>query len=423
MTVPKVEKEESGKRSYSKKLYCFKCDRLYTYRLGNHFASVHANDPEIARALSKTGKEKQHWIQFFINIGSFKYNTRVLGEEKGELIVARRSATVKDAYEYLPCPFCYGFMKSDELWRHCRKCFFSPDLEGKDESNLTRRYIAKARILLEGAVATIPDITNNHYAVINKELIAYMRKDHIFKYASKDQLIATLGKILYFKLGVARRYDIIQRMRQLARLKIALNILPSTQLSSFLCGKRYDDIIKAVYEMCGLQSSQIGRHMLQVPSLALRMGHLLTKCGEIKKGIAVREDDDVNLKEADNFLSIHKSEWADRVSSIALATLRRKRFEKPQALPLTSDLVKLKEYLDARISTLTAALHQSPCYNSWRSLAEVTLAKLTLFNKRRSGEPAQLLKTSYAERPCWAELANHEAIRTLNEAELKLMKR
>ncbi|CAC5416324.1 unnamed protein product [Mytilus coruscus] len=85
------------------------------------------------------------------------------------------------------------------------------------------------------------------------------------------------------------------------------------------------------------------------------------------------------------------------ISAVALATLRTNKFNKPMALPVTSDLFLLKTYLDSIIEEVSQSgqkLKQQDL-QLWKRLAEATLTRIILFNKRRSSEVAKLLTSSF----------------------------
>jgi len=50
-------------------------------------------------------------------MGNFKHNTKVIKENKGQLIVAKRSKERKPD-EYTPCTHCFAMYVESELWRH-----------------------------------------------------------------------------------------------------------------------------------------------------------------------------------------------------------------------------------------------------------------------------------------------------------------
>lgn len=60
------------------------------------------------------------------HLGNYYHNLTVLETRKGELIVFRRpSANEKcDPSDFLPCSYCLGFLKRQELWKHVKSCKF-----------------------------------------------------------------------------------------------------------------------------------------------------------------------------------------------------------------------------------------------------------------------------------------------------------
>lgn len=56
-------------------------------------------------------------IMHLRNMGNFKHNTKVIKENKGQLIVAKRSKERKPD-EYTPCTHCFAMYVESELWRH-----------------------------------------------------------------------------------------------------------------------------------------------------------------------------------------------------------------------------------------------------------------------------------------------------------------
>ena len=82
----------------------------------------------------------------------------------------------------------------------------------------------------------------------------------------------------------------------------------------------FDNIVIATRSMCGIYDDSSGRPLFRNPSLGLKLGHNLAKCAALKKGVALRAADWVSVEEANNFLSLHNSEWTSRISSVSLIT-------------------------------------------------------------------------------------------------------
>ena len=68
-------------------------------------------------------------------------------------------------------------------------------------------------------------------------------------------------------------------------------------------------------------------------------------------------------------------------------------------LPLTSDLKKVRDHLDNKMRKCSPDLRKKPTTADWKSLAETTLNRVVLFNKRRSGEASGFLCQSTSKDP------------------------
>ena len=185
-------------------------------------------------------------------------------------------------------------------------------------------------------------------------------------------------------------------MRQLGRLLLKLLQIDTKKdsLTNFLSGEAFDIVKKGTEELWGVMHTEDGRHAFKTPSLAVRLGHLLIKIGNVKRGWALQCQNKANRLAAETFLSLVKSEWTDTVSSCALNTLKRREGQSIQILPLTEDLVKAKRQTLKEITMKTQDLLSSSEYTTWRKLAQVTMSRLILFNKRRGGEVSGLLLKS-----------------------------
>ena len=169
--------------------------------------------------------------------------------------------------------------------------------------------------------------------------------------------------------------------------------------------------------------TKAGRRAFKTPSLAVQLGYLLIKTRNVKRGWALRCQKEANRLAAETFLSLVKSEWTDAVSSCALNTLKRRKDQSVQILPLTEDLVKVKRRMLKEMTMKTRDLSSSPEYTAWRKLAQVMMSRLILFNKRRGGEVSRPLLKSYQDKPKWEEGMNKEILDSLQGLELALIKR
>lgn len=124
---------------------------------------------------------------------------------------------------------------------------------------------------------------------------------------------------------------------------------------------------------------------------------------------------------------MHDTEWADKISSHARQTIAERKYNESDILPLTCDIVKLKDFLLQEIVRLSELLLKDINAVNWRNLAMAVLSRITIFNKRRGGETSQMKLSAYLKRKTvtgeWKDAENLEIISTLSPIEKKLMDR
>ena len=116
------------------------------------------------------------------------------------------------------------------------------------------------------------------------------------------------------------------------------------------------------------------------------------------------------------FLSLLKIEWSVRISSNALKTLQMRKNNAADLLPITSDLVKLSNFLEFEMKKTK----ENQSSENYVKLASLTLSRIILFNKRRSGEAARMTLNQYSSRPKWGETGTQEMKNSLTPFENKL---
>ena len=135
-----------------------------------------------------------------------------------------------------------------------------------------------------------------------------------------------------------------QKMRSLARLVItARNILggdDTTTLHSLISAGCFDAVLQATENICVLENDESGRPLFKNPSFGVKIGHILVKCAKIKKGLGIRTNSQIMINDSDAFLGLHKTDWTNVISSSALATYKHRKYNNPEVMPLTQDLLK-----------------------------------------------------------------------------------
>ena len=216
----------------------------------------------------------------------------------------------------------------------------------------------------------------------------------------------------------------LKKIRELSRLLLQLretDASPNSSLSDFIKPGRFDDVVSAVKSISKFQFEK-GVQDVATPSLSWKIGHSLKKCVNILQGHALRTKNKLLEEDAHNFEKLIVSEWSYRVSHHSLNALNTKKFNKVELLPLVDDLEKLRKSLLAKMSSNMELLERQPRLEVWSDLAQATLARLVIFNKRRGGEASKLLIESFLERPHWSQVNSTKVLSSLSGFEKVLSK-
>ena len=407
-------------RIYDKRQACYYCAELKS-KIARHYEGKHGNEREVAIALSyeKGSPQRLKHLEKLRLSGNYHHNLNVLETGSGQLIVVRRPSNTEKCNpdDYLPCTFCLGFIRRQDLWKHANNCQFKP----KDANNLKYQKVqAKAKILIMPSMCSIKGSSS-----LLTKIVASMRSDDITIVARNDPLIMAVGTVLTDKHGLNGSGTISQKMRELSRLLSKLRETdhrPNARLMDFIRPDKFDVVIEAVKEMCKFQVNS-GKQDVGTPSLALKVGHSLKKCVQIVRGRALRDKDKSLLEDAENFEKLLQTEWSDRISHHSLTTLGDRKYNKVDLLPLAEDLKTLRNYVLGRVSLYTKSLEHQPSLEAWGQLAQATLTRLVMFNKRRGGEASKILLESYTGRPDWTTVNSQEIMSSLDAFERELSKK
>lgn len=283
--------------------------------------------------------------------------------------------------------------------------------------------VEHARSLLMVTHGQCQDATDLRF---EKHILTKLRRDEIGELAISDSLILRLGRMMFSKYDVSQAQWIRYSMREMARLLRQLQELSPDQqaprdLESFLDAQKFDLIISAVENLVSVNWSGRQIRNFDTPSLALKIGISLKKCIIILRGLALRSYDFEKDSRLSAFLTVSKLEWEHKISSIALKTMRIRRLNRPETLPLTEDLIRLNGHIKKVIEKLINEVAASPSRENYILLGQATLARVILFNKRRSGEAARMRLDEYEKTT--SEENSEELKKSLTELEVKLSQR
>ena len=378
-----LQTHNEGSRSYDKKYFCLFCEQ-YQAKLPRHLTTRHKNEIEVAKYLvEKDPKVKRNILTRLRNLGSHKHNMEVIRERKGELLVVYRPSEPTQWSDYSPCPYCYGYYASSVLWKHAKRCNFTPELRKHG------KILENSRILLPCAEDNISDGL--------RKILLTMKDDTVSLIVKNDSLIRQLGQKLSSKHGNNKEsYHYIRNsLREMGRLLICANEKTgsSNELSSYIDPFQFDLLVKCTREVagCSQETSQF-----KTPSLALKIGCSLKKCAGILKGNALRTGDESLERKAAKFMELYDLKWNEEVTAHAHRTLKEMKRNQVQLIPLTDDVMLLNDFLSKEIQEAQQRLTENKNdKDAWCHLNEMTLAQLILFNRRRQGEASKLKISDY----------------------------
>jgi len=385
----KCSSNVNGKRVFDKKHCCLYCSKSST-NLTKHLLNKHKDEVRIKQIMmqAKMSQERKLQLELVRNLGDYKHNCDGRSKGEGEIIPWRSPPEHVAAEDYIPCPDCFAFFQQKLLWRHHKECAFC---KRSDKKHVFRSLKSEAELLLPS--------THEVSRGLQERVLAMMNRDEMSILARNDPLITSYGEKLFQKHGHLEHLHqhISCKMRELARLVAAVRQLDSIViwLADCLCPDKFDIVIKAVKELCGFAQLE---NKYKIPSLALKLGHSLKKCCRIAICISIKKNDDVKRKSLEDFMYLCDKEWSSEVSSAALSTLASDKMNKPQPIPLTSDIQKLNQYIAAESMKCRAQIEYDIAESAWQILAKVTLVSMILFNRRRAGEAERLLLSEYNKR-------------------------
>ena len=368
------------KRVWDRKNMCYFCEKPQL-KMARHLQTHHGKESEVQRAymLEKGSRERLAALHALQVKGNYAHNIKIkCGMKEGVIIPCRRVTKEKKAEDFLACEYCQGFFFRKTLWRHKRQCARS---HGMLSSGRVQTHA-------QSLVPAPPGKSDGLQRVLNS-----MTFDEISIICKTDDIIVKFGEKLMMRVGTEKHNTgyVSCKMRELGRLLVVLRERePNAQLRDFFVPERFSDLTAAVRELCSFSAD---KNKYGIPSLALKLGHSISKCAGIVKANKIERGEDV--EPVTRFMELKQLEWTDQISRRALTTLTEDKWNRPELLPLTEDLKKLQMCLDSAIASKKAELETNPSARSYKEFSEALLARIILFNRRRQGEAGRMTVEGY----------------------------
>ena len=372
----------SDGRKYDKKQICFYCEKPQS-KLPRHLRSAHPDESAVRDWMDeKDAKVERAKLSKLRNLGNHLHNCKVLEDGHGQLLVKYRPTESMDPKEFVPCPSCYGYFSKKFLWKH------SCPLEAKIPSLAKKTRGQRVR----GGKLLLPNPCKLSTEI--EELLSKLNNDEVARVIKSDDLILKLAKKEHLKLGHDGEQQSYMRtkLREIARLLMEVRVAtkdPNQNLTELIDPAKYDVVVSSARTLAGFDSSN---HLYKVPSLALKIGHTLKSCALILKAEALKTGDDSVVCRATKFLQLYEMKWGEDITVHAHRTLTEKKRNNPKRLPLAQDIFCLTTYLKESSEVQKQVLKQGKgdTFTAWKTLNELTLTEVMMFNRRRQGEISKM---------------------------------
>ena len=392
---------------FDKRPYCLFCGESQT-QIQRHWLSKHGQEREVMELVSLRDKtERVRHVTRLRNLGNHSHNQKVLKEGSGQFLVTYRPKRDTNVRDYVPCENCWAYVLKAELFRH--RCKF------QKKTRVRGRRAAEAELLLPPSKGTSAKV---------QKLLNGMIDGTVKLTAKADRLIVQYTAKLIDRKGMEKKAHIREKVRELARFLLEIRKQPelkSVTMEECIRPNLFRNCVVAVKSLAGFNEET---SVYDKPSVALKLGHTLSKLTKLVKVNALELRDDDKIKDADYFHELCTLQWSDEVSCKARQVIQDRKRNKITMLPLSGDVEKLNTYLNGMsveyCELLRTAEEQLTVEHHWRILAETTLVQVIMFNRRRQGEVSRMTLDDY-ERKTTANLSDDTAT-ALSPMELSLAK-
>lgn len=315
------------------------------------------------------------------NKGNHRHNYDVLHfQKKGKIVPSKQPSEKTEGQVYTSCPHCFGLFKKKVMWRHFKVCQFVPQ-----DSNPGKKRVQALCAFAEPAPTGFSDAYWKFLSEMNQDRVAIAIK--------QDHCILQFGSRLFKKIEKVKsqHQHLRQKLRELGRLMIAAKEVTSVKtIRDLIKPDMYGHVVTATRCLAGFSDGKY-----QCPTLARKIGHSVHALAMFIKSDALKLRDKETSQDADDFVHLYQESWKFDIASQALTQVNQAKWNSPQLLPFTDDVRILHSHMAARQKDFFSDLKKEASPLNWKNLAQVTLAQVILFNRRREGEVSRTPLSAY----------------------------
>ena len=371
-------------------------------RLSRHILRVHRNDREVKDILKLDKRSRDKALDKLKKRGIYNYNKTTIKLGQNRKLQQERFHKRSDKSDMIICTVCKGCFCKKYFHRHKDSCGGRAD-----------------KVPVAFLEENVYPISEDFKTILNR-----FHSDQIGDIIRSDRSILLVGQKLYDKMKKKQdkkmevRKSVMTDMRRIASLYQHFCSEPGVQVQH----KNAIDMFMRKNFRCFEQAiekytSDEGKTKA---GLKNALYFLIQKMAKIILGAFWIEEDDAMAKEVENFQRVlevhHDLIFGDAVYH--LTQNRQKKLRRPDNLPDDEDVQKLRKYtIEAIKQEVENIQKEKNQHVSLTLLRDLAVCRLTLFNCRRGGEPARLLKSEWKDalNDAWVDSNRIEKLSPLDQ--------
>ena len=277
-----IDAEVNGTKNHC----CLFCGKLVK-NLWKHQTSIHGQEARVIACL-EPGEEQINLRKRLRIDGDFMHNIRVLKEQRGKLLVSKKSSA--DYKDYTCCPRCHEFVSCKNYYNHQRK-EHSSDTETPVDLNNSRRFLIRE---------------TNGVSPLAAKVFSGIKDDAVGQAIKNDLYIIRYLEFLCLNDDGSQTPEWRQNLRNMLRLiGLAMTMVSEKVTSLNLLGPGVFNDICLKTKNCESSTAKI------------RMGTALKKYTLFLKGEAIIANDANLLRKCENFFFLLEERWETAISASA----------------------------------------------------------------------------------------------------------
>jgi integrase len=355
---------------------------------------MHSSHEGVAAALSLSGKARNKAFDQLRKKGIFEKNQELMRSGSTTPLIREREPLKNTGiYDMKACGSCKGFFSKSFIWKHRKTC------SGTDTTPSA----------IHVGLLALPEIKME--STFTKYLLAAFRGNPVGDICRSDWLIQAVGQHQWAKNVKEDKTGPMTAMRRLAHMVIECRkIIACTdkraseafQGEDLFKHKNFNILTDAYNNYTYNEEEQKNKASLQVG-----ISYLLRGSAETLYAIYLIREEDEKADEVQKFMVILKSQWSEMTNKANHAILIRSQeiTRRPINLPLEEDIKAIKDYTVTACDQMLNTPGKIWSTHDFNQLRTLLVCRVTLFNARRSGEPAKLLLTAWqdAENDAWID--------------------